>query len=211
MASINNSVKPAILYMSISGNPTHLGHMAAVSTAIDVLEKENKIISQVYISLGSNRYLSGKVGRNGGTQLSNEARLYLLNGAIAEAAKRGMFRGIPVGYTPLEENSDHTPVYIELAKQNRDHDVYFVAGDDVCTRIGNWQYSIKHAIVLIGKAETFHQETLPEPKIEGWTRKFTHLNPDFAHYSSSAIQKGELQLEPQELQEYFEAALEKGK
>ena len=87
----------AKIYMSLTGNPTHLGHMMIVATAIDELVKRNICVDEVKISLSHESYLKSKVSKeqNKGIKkvaLSQEAREHLLNGAIKESAKEGFSR-----------------------------------------------------------------------------------------------------------------------
>jgi|GEM_PF-3811342 len=208
---VNISKNPgAILYMSITGNPTHLGHMAAIATAIDALAKRHIHVSEAKISLSGEGYHEHKVksAKQKGVNkiaLSLEARKHLLFGAIEEAKRRGMFKGIPVNYWNDQDKgpSDHPESYHRLVKETPPtHRVYLVAGDDLCKSMGNWP-DIAHAIVIQRKMpnDDYSQIVYPSTKQE---RIYTpSLYPQYETYSSTSIQKGEKRLEPSSLHKYF--------
>ena len=225
---VSQSKKRVILYMTLTGNPPHLGHMVPIAAAIDALAKQNIGVTRALISLSSQKYLQSKVFKDPNKiALTHEARLHILNGVIQEAAHRGMFRGVPVEFwddqAGYEDKGvygcDHPESYARLttkeglqrevaAKRIKsftdeecDHDVYLVAGMDLCQNMRNWP-SIKHAIIV-----NREKDVAPPASARGCTRIFlkADLYPDLAHLSSSAIQKSEQQLEPPAMQAYFKA------
>lgn len=205
-SSANSLAKRAILYMSITGNPTHLGHMAAIATAIHALAKKGIAVKEAKISLSSEAYHKGKVKVAGNKKvaLSQEAREYLLKGAITEAAKRNMFKGISVEYWNDKEEgfSDHPQSYRHLAKKS-DGPVYLVAGFDLCQKMGNWSSSVENAVIISRDSTKEDKNKLPILPAS-YIRLFEKtIYPQYESLSSSAIQAKEAQLEPAELQEYF--------
>lgn len=200
--------KPVILYMSLTGNPTHLGHMAVIATAIDAIRQKNLEVTEAKISLSDEAYHQRKVKReiaNGSKKvaLSQDARLHLLNEAIKEAEKRKMFDGVKVSYWNDQDQgeSDHPDSYNRLAQSvQKTHDVYLVAGKDLCISMLNWP-SVKNAVVVQRNME--HMEKMIPGKSNQVRIYAESKYPEFAHYSSSAIQNGTLELEPAELQMYF--------
>lgn len=198
----------AILYMSITGNPTHLGHMAAIATAIDVLVKKGTIVEKALISLSADDYHKTKVANAPGKfALSQEAREHLLQGAIAEAGRLEMFQNVPVEFWNDQDlgSSDHPESYRRLAAES-EAPVFFVAGFDLCKSMGNWINSVKNAIVIFRNEDNHQIDQLPAAN-PSLIRLFSESQyPQFKDLSSSDIQKGKAQLVPVELQQYFEAA-----
>lgn len=200
-------VLPAVLYMSITGNPTHLGHMAAISTAIDILKKKEIRVDEVRVSLSNDDYLKHKVKYSPGDKkiaLSQLAREHILNATIQEAQSRKMFNDVKVIYWDDQDQgySDHPESYQRLAETHRKtHRVYLVAGIDLCMRMNNWS-DIEHAIVI-------NREMDSKEKAFGISKSrhdrifADSLYPEYAKLSSTAIQKGIMKLEPDSLQEYF--------
>lgn len=196
----------AVLYMSITGNPPHLGHMGAVATAIKVLASQNIKIDRVLVSLSNEGYLKRKVLHSDiqDLALSQEAREFLLDGAIKEAERRKMFDDVKVEYWDDQDQvgeSDHSESYQRLAKTT-DDPVYLVAGMDLCVGTDNWSsHSIDNAVVVYRSAS---DEKL-KPVTNNLTRIFAKtFYPEFESLSSTLIHKGQAKLEPSYLQDYFE-------
>lgn len=207
-AQIKSEKERVIIYMSLTGNPTHLGHMAAVATAIDVLVKKEMEVDHVRISLSDQGYHQGKVARSKGKKiaLKQEEREYLLNGAIQEAARRNMFKNVLVCSWNDQDNgyADHPDSYARLVKE-QELPVYLVAGADLCKAMNNWP-SIKNAIIVSRESSSSdisaYANNIPDPSYQ---RLFVNsLYSEFINLSSSAIQEGRAALEPKELQTYFE-------
>lgn len=198
-----------ILYMSLTGNPTHLGHMAAVATAIDVLVKQGMMVRQVRISLSDESYHKGKVARAQGKKiaLEQEDRVYLLNGAIEEAVKRNMFQGVQVDYWNDQDKgySDHPDSYKRLVQEEAPSPVYLVAGADLCKAMNNWP-SVENAIIVSRESSSSDILARKENHLNSSYRRLfvKSLYPEFTTISSSAIQEGNMNLEPTKLQTYFE-------
>jgi nicotinic acid mononucleotide adenylyltransferase len=189
--------------MSITGNPTHLGHMAAVATAIDHLAEKNIRVSNVKISLSDDNYHQNKVQKSNGKKfaLNQKARVHILDETIKEAAKRNMFKGVKVNYWNDQDlgYSDHPDSYRRLVQESK-CPVYLVAGKDLCVGMQNWVHSVEHAIV-VDRDESHAIENLPKTEHE---RIFLKSNyPEYEKYSSSAVQEGKIALEPKSLQDYF--------
>ncbi len=199
----------AVLYMSITGNPSHLGHMSAIATAIDVLAKRDITVVEAKISLASPYYLGEKVARAtyNIAALSQEAREFLLHGAINEAARLNMFKGVPVTYWNDQSRgyADHTLSYVTLAKISK-YPVYFVSGDDLCKKMMNWVGTgVERAIVISrNKGEDLKGYQLKNSKYIRMFEKSSY--PALESLSSTAIQEGKEQLQPKELQIYFQTA-----
>jgi hypothetical protein len=193
---VTNLKQKAIVYMSITGHPTHLGHMAAVSEAIARLEKEYHVTNG-YVSLGSQEYLKGKVKKDDPC-LTLEQRKTILIQTIQEASSRNMFRGVPVQYTELEQElSDHPFVYEKLQQDNKDQEVVFVCGPDLYPKTAK---GFKNVIVL-------GREEMPPP--EGMKPNHSYiipsLYPQYSGLSSTKLRNGKASLEPQSLDETFRA------
>lgn len=198
-------VKPAILYMSITGNPTHLGHMAAVATAIDALRKQHIPVEEARVSLSFESYHKSKAQKAGKCALSQEAREYLLKGAIQEAEKRNMFQDIKVSYWNDQDQgeSDHPDSYKRLASLKKTHQVYLVAGIDLCRSMRNWP-DVENAIVIQREMEGYEKALDINPPDIQQNRIYAEpLYPEYKKFSSSAVHKRTILLEPPELQDYF--------
>lgn len=184
----------ALIYMSITGHPTHLGHMAVVAEAIHHLLQKYQI-TQAYISLASQDYLKGKV-KKGDPCLTYEQRKHILLETIKQAAATNMFRGIPVEYTPLEQElSDHPFVYKRLKETNKEQEVFFVCGPDLYPKTA---ISFKKVIVLGREEMNGTHKIMPD-------HTFIHPNlyPQYAGLSSTKIRSGQASLEPQSLDVTF--------
>ena len=217
--------------MSLTGNPPHLGHMAAIAAAIDGLARQNIRVNRVLVSLSAQTYLEGKI-TPGKFALKNLARIHLLDKTIQEAARRGMFRGVAVEFWNDQKGyehqrpygCDHPESYSRLSNPqllqgeinahritplpSGQHDVYLVAGSDLCRRMSNWP-SIKNAIIVKRNEE---DSVAYPPNPQESTRLFLDaLYPEFESFSSSAVQRGEQKLEPQELQDYFDVCAQEAK
>lgn len=198
----------AVLYMSLTGNPTHLGHMAAVATAIDALMKKGMEIDHARISLSDEAYHKNKVIRAKGKKvaLPQEAREHLLQEAIKEAAKRNMFRGVKVEYWNDQDQgfADHPDSYKRLTKDLAPLPVYLVAGIDLCHAMGNWAHSVENAIV-VSRSSPDNAES-KQPPTTKMNRLFVKsIYPEYEGISSSAIQERKAKLEPESIQTYFES------
>lgn len=211
-----SSARAAVLYMSITGNPTHLGHMAAVAAAINVLKASQIPVAKAYVSLSSQKYMESKIlpgnGKFNKITLSLSRRQFFLEAAIKEATNRQMFDGVPVSYwddqVGADPNStigiDHPEAYDKLSEEEdkADRDVYLVAGTDLCRRMNNWP-TVKRAII-VQRTPTGTEQAVPEAPA-GCKRMFIQaLYPEFAGLSSSAIREGRAKLEPDSVQMNFE-------
>ena len=207
----SHEIKPlkdrVVLYMSLTGNPTHLGHMAAVATAIDTLVKNELEIDHVRVSLSDEAYHQSKVSRAKGKKiaLAQEDREYLLNGAIQEATKRNMFQGVRTEYwnDQNEGFSDHPDSYKRLVQELK-CPVYLVAGADLCNGMNNWP-SVQNAVIVSREAPSSDTSKYSDNTPPSYQRLFVKsLFPEFETLSSSAVQEGKARLEPEELQTFFE-------
>lgn len=207
--------KEAMLYMSITGNPTHLGHMAAFDRAIKYLKDKKGIpVARATISLANQGYYGWKCDENELYPLTLDQRIMLLKGAIDQAKKEGMFKDVEVTFCSLETDgggSDHVPVYKKLRAQYKgQHKLYFVAGEDLCRNkcIRNWPGSIKRAIVI--KREIDGQDSsIPWPKINKNQVRF-YIKPSkgspYSGLSSTKIRNG-IALSPPKLDAQYRAML----
>lgn len=79
-----------------------------------------------------------------------------------------------------------------------------VAGADLCAGMGNWP-SVRNAIIVSREAPGSDVSKYEKNTPPAYQRLFVKsLFPEFEALSSSAIQKGDAHLEPNELQVYFE-------
>jgi hypothetical protein len=71
----------------------------------------------------------------------------------------------------------------------------------------SWKnHNVTHAVIVGRTGDNVEKTRGKDPK--GSTRIFAEGEyPELAHFSSSAIQEGKIQLEPKELHEYFEQHL----
>lgn len=213
------SEKGAILYLSISGNPVHLGHMAVVGAAIDHLRAKNIPVKEVKISLSHESYLASKVADNNTSVLkSNDkdlakknykvliprnTRVKFLEATIQEANRRNMFQNIPVSYWNDQDKgeSDHPASYRRLASQNPSNRVYLLAGVDLANNMAWSVDSVAHAIIVPRDG----YELKEVKQVENGTRWVaSNANySEFGHYSSSKIQAGEKLMATEALNEEF--------
>lgn len=219
----NSKYKPdgAILYMSLSGNPTHLGHMAVVASAIDYLREKNIPIKEVRISLSHESYLQGKVKDHNDKLLKSNAtpeqkrrefkvliprvqRTEILQKTINAANDLGMFKGVPVTVWNDQDQgeSDHPDSYKRLLNENPSNKVYLLAGTDLADNM-TWSFkTVPHAIVVTREGKAPKQEPLEEKK----TTRFIVENMNYSQYnahSSSKIQAGERLMATEELNNQF--------
>ncbi len=184
-----------IVYMSITGHPTHLGHMAVVAAAISRLVERGFEVTQAFISLGQQWYLEGKLNKDD-PRLSFEVRKNILEETIAYAAAQNMFNGVPVAYTDLEQRKgDHPPVYKYLKETNPDQSVFFVCGPDLYPKTAT---GMDH-VMIVGR----EGEKAPNLAKNKDHELLEPHYPQYAHYSSTKIRKGEISLEPESLDQYF--------
>lgn len=201
----------AKIYMSLTGNPTHLGHMMVIATTIDALAKKNIHVDEVKVSLSHDSYLQSKVKKDQaqGTKkvaLSQEAREHLLLGAIQEAKIRDLFKGVEVNYwnDQKEGYSDHPESYARLAKKfEKTHQIYLAAGSDLCLGMRNWP-TVEHAVII--ERDASDSEPIVYPHSNKDRIYVKPLHSEFADLSSTKIQNGTKSLSPPELQEYFQNA-----
>jgi nicotinic acid mononucleotide adenylyltransferase len=207
-----------VLYMSLTGNPTHLGHMAAIATAINELMKKGLKIDHIRVSLSDEGYHKHKVVRNNEkiteakdkkVTLSQEDREYFLKEAIQEAACRNMFKGVPVWYWNDQDKgySDHPESYNRLVKELK-MPVFLIAGEDLRIGMRDWP-SVENVVIVSRElSESSISKYKDNPPSSSYQRIFVKsLYPEFETFSSSAIQKGDkakARLEPEKLQARFE-------
>lgn len=220
------TIPPAVLYISISANPPHLGHMTAIATAIEGLRERCIPIEKCYVSLSYETYIQGKVFKENQrieaenhqdqekiplkTLLSREERIVYLNATIEEAARRNMFQGVPVSYwdDQVFGPCDHPEHYPVLAKMESERRLYFVGGADLCEPMGNWP-DLNHVIIVkrngAGPSNCNHveEEDYSRLILEGKYQEYTH-------FSSSAIQAGNYEMLVPALRDRFKALKEKG-
>lgn len=104
----------AILYMSISGNPAHLGHMAAMGTAIKELQQQQVKIDRAFVSLSSQAYVEEKQRRTlDKVCYTYQERIQKLLFVLGEAKKLNMFDSVSVEFWDDQEEgySDHPISY----------------------------------------------------------------------------------------------------
>lgn len=183
-----------IVYMSITGLPAHLGHTAAVASAINTLTAKNFEVMKVVISLAAPWYVQCK--NEGKEPLSVEQRAYILNETIKYAAEKSMFKGVKVEYTKLEEElGDHPYVYWRLKEENKDKEVFFVCGSDLYPKTAK---NFDHVIVI--KRANIDSPTLRE------NADHYCINSDYLEYadlSSTQIRNRQKALEPEHIHAYF--------
>lgn len=211
--------KEVLLYMSISGNPAHLGHMAALGTAIKELEKRKETISKALVSLSSQAYLEEKQRATIDKVCYTYAeRIRMLQHVILEAKTQNMFGTVDVEFWDDQEEgySDHPISYDKLTKSNPLKKVILITGTDLCRSMANWCLeNIAHAVVVSrGQGD---KDTRIERGSRGEILKFTHIRtnkafvcaletadksryllanafPAYEHYSSTAIRTGKIQV-----------------
>jgi nicotinic acid mononucleotide adenylyltransferase len=141
-------MKPIILYLSISGNPPHLGHISALNQVVTSLTKHGRKVEKIYISLAVDQYISHKLENLSDSDLSKNIHMNLddrcrfLQEIIKDARNLNMLKnldqfhinveiaGMNGSQIKSENNGGHRSVYEHIAQVHQNNCVLFVAGQD---------------------------------------------------------------------------------
>lgn len=179
----------ADVYVSISGNPTHMGHMQMIALAVSRLEKIGYQINKVEVSLAKQEYVENKVF---GDNLLSEKnvmkkislplseRIEFLKAAIDQAEKDGIFKKKLINY--YDKSDLFSPPY---SSTNEGRKIFYVCGTDFADETSP---SFKHAVIVTrnGKAPI----GITESHSEEFSRLLVNNNETTSKYSSSSIQNG---------------------
>lgn len=224
----------AVVYMSISGNPTHLGHVEAINEAASKIREIGYRVSKVYLSVAHQSYVRSKVhSRNQTIQRTSQkfvsfdlkSRQEIARKVIRAAEKTnliaqgavqflndqvpfpedGLLQEAPQGNA---EEHDHPETLRRLIQENPEARVFMVTGSDFWeTREGTGVYRNKRPYIdhtIIFAREDANIEAIKNgTRAEGKTRLV--FPAPKSNYSSSKIQKGELLMPTEELQQMLES------
>lgn len=187
--------------MSITGNPAHLGHMAAVATAVNELAKQKIRPTKIRISLAGQPYVAGKCSQTGEVGLPFKLREQILKQTITEAVRLEMFQKVEADFWEDGNNEtvfvDHPVAYSRMQKELRKDEtsVIFVGGDDLADNMeskGAWK-GIKHAII-VSRSDNQPKEGDAQLSDEGIPTRIrvASIFPEYADLSSSNIRRGDV-------------------
>lgn len=190
------------LYSSITGNPTHLGHLHMVALAIQRLVAEGYRINQVKIILSSEEYAVQKVWLANNLENSNgklpsrktvliprEERITFLRAVIQQAKEKKLF--------PADLNVDYFDESLHFVQKDIKH--FHVYGSDFADECSDKLGS--HAVIVTRNGK------MPNGINESHTSNLCRLIVDNEsstnRYSSSKIQNGEYKLLPKTVRKKF--------
>ena len=199
----------ADVYVSISGNPAHLGHMQMVALAVNRLEELGYRINKVKISLANEESVENKV--HGDNLLKKEnnmckvplpmlTRIKFLEAAIRQAKDEGVFK------QDLVVNSYKKDDLFSLRRSLwKDRKIFYVCGTDFAedqTGPIRKQGGFKHAVIVTRDGK------VPTGIVESHTEELSRLivcNNDetTSKYSSSNIQNGAYDQLPNSVRDEF--------
>ncbi len=192
------------LYISMAGNPAHMGHMQMIALAVNRLVQEGYQVDRVKVALSSEDYLQQKVhwtnvsietnrGKPGVEPemprilIPRDKRIVFLRAAIDQARQEGVF------------NQDLLIDYFDdVQGHEKGKKMFKVRGADHVEDLGN----IPHAVIVTREGKMPEGVTPLHTKDQS---RFIINNEDTktSTYSSSAIQNGAYEQLPQSMQEEF--------
>ncbi len=194
------------VYVSMAGNPAHMGHMQMIALGVNRLVKEGYKISKVRVTLSDEKYLEEKVRLHNVTILHHNKseekemlkiliprpmRIEFLKATIQQAKDEKV----------LDEQLD-----IEYSQNSRESDhlaAFQVCGVDFANDPLDPLNRVKHAVIVTRDGQK------PERFTEAHTkdyRRFIVDNVDktTSKYSSSRIQNGAYELLPESVRKSYE-------
>lgn len=179
----------AIVYMPMTGNPTHLGHMSAINNSINEVRRQGFVVKQAFAGLSSQEYLQTK---NASIELNFPQRKEFTMAAIEDAHDAGMFKDVSVWVLEEPEGSDHPDVYHKLDQKekarNTPRTVILAAGGGLARKMNNWK-DIPFAVIV----ERTGASSQPLPPIPPNTKRWkADTDPRYVSVSSTTIRAGDL-------------------
>ncbi len=197
------------VYVSISGNPAHMGHMHMIALAVNRLEKLGYRINEVKVSLASEEYILNKVGeynltKNAADMLKIDIpklkRGEFLKAAIQQAKNEKVVkRDLIVNYY---EKGDLFSLHQSVVDGRK---IFYVCGTDFADEMPGLvgkQGSLKHVVIVSRDGK------VPKEITESQTEEFNRLivcnnNETTSKYSSSSIQNGAYDQLPPSVRDEF--------
>jgi len=215
---ISSAGKTAHLFLSLTGNPPHMGHLHILALAIEALVARGYSIGQVRIALSSEQYAQQKVHwQNVSIQTHNkklsegekpemlrvllprEKRIDFIRKLIFEAKREETFEK-SLDTDCWEDAPDNLERNLSLSYWNSPGEIFFVCGADFAEEkpelFGENQV-IKRAVVIGREIANFPKNEENDHQI------FIENKGETSKFSSSKIQNGQYELLPPCIREEF--------
>ncbi len=224
----NDVEKIADVYVSMAGNPAHMGHMHMIALAVNRLVEKGYQINQVKVVLSEEQYLKDKVQwSNKSIEKHNEnpaeqtemfrvlipriKRIEFLRAAIKQAKDDEVFdKSLDIDYVDDSNGLEWIHVVTPNSPEQNSRKTFYVCGADFASDKPGFvgmQGMIKHVVIVT------RDGNLPNGISETDENDFSRLivsnnDKNTSIYSSSKIQNGAYDQLPPSVREEFKKLLE---